>query len=134
MFTIGLRGKAATFVAGIMVLTLASARSARAQDDRPISVTMSQADKTAAAQVTNHFRTATPLYAQRANSSRPDRMLALRPSHTRQNGPATSMQKSVRYPADLSYLGGAVVNYAQSHAVYLLPNATCPVASCWGNP
>jgi|GEM_PF-1202746 len=39
-----------------------------------------------------------------------------------------------RFPADLSYLGGAVVPFAQSHPIFLLPNGSCPVAACWGDP
>ena len=40
----------------------------------------------------------------------------------------------MRYPGDLSYQGGAVVDSAQSHAIYLLPNGKCPISQCWGNP
>ncbi|HJZ64247.1 MAG TPA: hypothetical protein VKD70_08015 [Candidatus Acidoferrum sp.] len=39
-----------------------------------------------------------------------------------------------RFPADLSYFGGAVVPFAQSHPIFLLPHGSCPVATCWGNP
>src|SRR5215831_72351 len=41
----------------------------------------------------------------------------------------------LRFPADLTYLGGPVVTSAESHAIYLIPHGNCvPVASCWGNP
>jgi len=40
----------------------------------------------------------------------------------------------LRFLGDLSYLGGAVVELAESHAIYLLPNGNCPVATCWGDP
>jgi hypothetical protein len=39
-----------------------------------------------------------------------------------------------RYPGDLSYYVGAVVEFAKSHAIYMLPNGTCPITVCWGNP
>jgi hypothetical protein len=39
-----------------------------------------------------------------------------------------------RYPGDLQNHGGAVVEWAQSHAIYLRPNGVCPIATCWGNP
>ncbi len=39
-----------------------------------------------------------------------------------------------RYPANLEYLGGAVVVSMQSHAIYLHPNGGCTIAGCWGNP
>jgi hypothetical protein len=48
-------------------------------------------------------------------------------------GTATSIE-GLRFPADLTFLGGAVVPVAESHAIYLLPNGKCPIASCWGNP
>jgi len=40
------------------------------------------------------------------------------------------------FPADLSYLGGAVVPFAESHAIYLQPkDGKCKmIATCWGNP
>ncbi len=40
------------------------------------------------------------------------------------------------FPADLSYLGGAVVPFAESHAIYLQPkDGKCQkIATCWGNP
>lgn len=39
-----------------------------------------------------------------------------------------------RYPGDLQFHGGAVIDSAQSHAIYLRPNGVCPIATCWGNP
>lgn len=40
----------------------------------------------------------------------------------------------LRFPADLTYNGGAVVRTAEAHAIYMLPNGNCPIATCWGNP
>jgi hypothetical protein len=40
----------------------------------------------------------------------------------------------LRFPADLTYNGGAVVPFAQSHPIFLLPNGSCPIATCWGDP
>jgi hypothetical protein len=40
----------------------------------------------------------------------------------------------LRFPGDLSYLGGAVVLAAQSHAIYMLPNGKCDIRLCWGSP
>jgi hypothetical protein len=39
-----------------------------------------------------------------------------------------------RFPADLTYNGGAVVRVAEQHPIFLLPNGSCPIATCWGNP
>jgi len=41
---------------------------------------------------------------------------------------------AVRYPADVVYQGGAVVEEAESHAIYMQPNGHCEISSCWGNP
>ena len=41
---------------------------------------------------------------------------------------------ALRYPADLTYQGGAVVEETESHAIYMLPNGSCPISTCWGNP
>src|SRR5256714_12726182 len=47
---------------------------------------------------------------------------------------AATSSSGLRYIGDLSYFGGKVVDTAQSHAVYMLPNGVCPIAACWGNP
>jgi hypothetical protein len=52
---------------------------------------------------------------------------------------ATSNKAAPRYPADLTYTGGALVTTAQSHAIYMISdNPTgfdCNViATCWGDP
>ncbi len=42
---------------------------------------------------------------------------------------------SKRFPADLDFGGGPVVNFAESHAIYLNPSGACTViANCWGDP
>jgi hypothetical protein len=40
----------------------------------------------------------------------------------------------IRYPGDLSYHGGATVEIAQSHNVYLFSGVSCSSPSCWGDP
>lgn len=42
----------------------------------------------------------------------------------------------LRYPGDVTYFGGPVVDFAESHPIYLLPNEICTIATCplWGNP
>jgi hypothetical protein len=44
------------------------------------------------------------------------------------------VQSGVRYTGDVTYLGGAVIAGAQQHVIYLLPNGSCPIATCWGDP
>lgn len=40
----------------------------------------------------------------------------------------------LQYPGDVTYLGGPVVEFAQFHPIYLLPNGNCPIFVCWGHP
>ena len=52
-------------------------------------------------------------------------------------GPTTTpfQNGKPRFPGDMSYQGGAFLDHAQSHAVYLLnPRIGCINANCWGNP
>lgn len=50
-------------------------------------------------------------------------------------GEGVALGPVLRYPADLQFHGGATLDATVFHAIYLAPNgATCPVATCWGNP
>lgn len=49
------------------------------------------------------------------------------------SGPPQS-EGNTTYPADLTYLGGSTVPFAQFHAIYMLPNGSCPISVCWGDP
>lgn len=40
----------------------------------------------------------------------------------------------IRFPGDLAFHNGHVVETAESHAIYLLPNGKCPISKCWGDP
>lgn len=44
------------------------------------------------------------------------------------------VQSGVRYTGDVTYLGGQVIGSAQQHVIYLLPNGSCPITVCWGDP
>jgi hypothetical protein len=39
-----------------------------------------------------------------------------------------------RYPGDLQYHGGAVLESVKSHAIFMRPNGVCEIPACWGNP
>ena len=45
-----------------------------------------------------------------------------------------SDDNSVRFPGDLEFHKGKVVEFAESHDIYMLPNGTCPISTCWGDP
>jgi hypothetical protein len=47
---------------------------------------------------------------------------------------AASAGGILQFPGDVTYQGGPVVDFAQFHAIYLLPNGKCPIATCWGDP
>jgi hypothetical protein len=50
-------------------------------------------------------------------------------------GGGAGLGPSQRYPGDLQFHGGAVLDSTVSHAIYLQPNGVaCPIANCWGNP
>jgi hypothetical protein len=77
---------------------------------------------TTAGSAFKHSQFATP--EQRANAA----------SHAGPKFSGSGGNDQLRFPADLSYLGGPVVPLAQSHPIFLLPNGSCPVATCWGDP
>lgn len=47
---------------------------------------------------------------------------------------ASPVESAYRYPGDLSYQGGPVVEYAESHPIYLYLKTGCTSAACWGTP
>src|SRR5262249_5453390 len=93
-----------------------------AADDSVLVFQHAHPSKNPAGSALKHSQFATP--GQRANAK---------------SGPSSSdlsfsSSDQVRFPADLSYFGGAVVPLAQSHPIFLLPNGSCPIATCWGDP
>jgi hypothetical protein len=86
------------------------------------------------AQARNNFHRGQPANTQRGKSTRGELALTQRPASAASKSADSSARGAVRYPADLSYQGGPVVDFAQSHAIYLLPNGKCPIPQCWGNP
>jgi len=115
----------------IALFSLGSA--AWSQDANEVSA--DAADKTAARQATTVFREAQPTKTARGKASREaEAVLTLRSSSRGKKSGDSSGRGGVRYPGDLSFQGGAVVDSAQSHAIYLLPNGKCPISQCWGNP
>jgi len=48
---------------------------------------------------------------------------------------AINLSSATVYPGDLSFHGGKMVEYAESHPIYLFStSAKCTTISCWGNP
>jgi hypothetical protein len=102
--------------------------SSSSSDD--VNISVSDADRASA--------TGAKLTFRHANYARTPAGAAARQKNLRQwkeTGSSANMADNdfTQNPGDLSYQGGAVVNFAQSHAVYLT-NGTCTIAGCWGNP
>ncbi len=127
-------GRSAAIVGGVFLLTFSIASKVQAQDKDDLTVTMSPADKAAAAQVKNLFRSGAPAHTPGAKASRAEGLLSLQASSHKAPSASFLDKDDVRYPGDLTYLGGAVVDSAQSHNIYLLPNGNCPISQCWGDP
>lgn len=134
MSTFSFRSTVAAVVGGMFLLTFSPVSSAQSKEKDDRSVTLSPADSAAAAQVKNLFRNATPALTPRGKSPKEEGALTLRASSHKNDSDSGPDQKAVRYPGDLSYQRGPVVEFAESHAVYLLPNGSCPISQCWGNP
>lgn len=122
--------KRSSILCAVVMLSLGSA--ARSQDMNEVRV--GNADRTAARQATNVFRKAQPANTRGGTAlTGHEGRLTLRSSPAGAASSASSAG-SVRYPGDLTFQGGTVVDSAQSHPIYLLPNGKCPISQCWGNP
>ena len=111
-----------------------ASNAARAQDSAQDEVkpAPTAADHAAAAEASVVYRHARPANTTAGSALKHKDLTASLAGPT---GAATSEDNDqIRFPADLTYNGGAVVTAAASHAIYLLPHGKCPIATCWGNP
>ena len=113
----------------LMTLALLSAAASPAQN-----VTVTDADTIAVRDAKIRFSRGNPSPAAMASGR------IARFTQPVRNAQTTPSNAERRFPADLSNSGGAVVTFAQSHAIYLnpiapgFPNGTCTIANCWGDP
>lgn len=42
--------------------------------------------------------------------------------------------RRLRFPADVQYHGGQVIDTATQHALFINPSKACPAEGCWGDP
>ena len=105
---------------------------ARAQEPDEIALKVGPADHAAAAQATLVYRHAKPTSLPNGQAHR-DALFGLRASAASADD-SEGGYGSLRYPGDLTYQGGKVVQETVFHAIYLLPNGSCPISTCWGNP
>lgn len=79
---------------------------------------------------------ALPANTTRGKSFRPSRTAAqmqFMSAHAA-SAHANSSAAPTVYPGTLSFLGGATVRRAESHAVFVNSSTACPAPACWGNP
>jgi hypothetical protein len=107
-----------------------SNQSSGSSDD--VNISVSDADRAGAAAAKQTFRHAN--YARTpAGAAARQKPQLLRQSQASAASNKIANDNFTQNPGDLTYQGGAVVDFAQSHAVYLT-NGTCTIAGCWGNP
>lgn len=131
-----LRALGISLLAGCTILTAAMTvcvLDAKAQR-KPIRVTPSEADLAAGRDAEVVFFKA---YSGTKPKTLPESKLSLHGNSQRDESRGANSQESgddfVRIPGHLSFLGGHVVEFAESHNIYLLPQGST-VAGNWGDP
>ena len=122
-------------IAGSLIfLCIPSLGSAQTQDAPPLTITTKAADKAAVAEAANAFRHAKPSTTPHETGERREALTHRSSSKAWKEGEWDHQGGEVRYEGELTYQGGPVVDFAQSHPIYLLPGGTCPISVCWGDP
>jgi hypothetical protein len=102
---------------------------------KSIVIKVTDADKTAAGQADVVFLKA--FSGNKHITSAPSKLVT---RGTGQHTAASSKDSEdsednrIRFPGDLQYHNGKVVEFAESHNIYMLPNGSCPISTCWGDP
>jgi hypothetical protein len=94
-------------------------------------------DKAAAEEASIVYRHANPAHTSAGSKLKRKDIAPELESSAAPSGAAagtTADNDQLRFPADLTYNGGAVVPVAEMHSIFLLPNGSCPIAKCWGDP
>lgn len=123
-------------------LTFSSPASAQNAPSAPRKLQLTAIDTTAADEATIVFQHVHPANTEAGTAFTQNKISS---NGQRANSASSPNSASVpfigtngldqnRFPADLTYFGGAVVPFAQSHPIFLLPNGSCPIATCWGDP
>jgi hypothetical protein len=115
-----------------IVLTLAVALTARAAPSEKFEeISVSPADAAAAAHAKHVYSHARPTIFADAKLLR--RELSARPKAQASPSGNGGFTPVSRYPADMTFQGGAIVPTMVSHPIYLDPSGACS-GSCWGDP
>jgi hypothetical protein len=139
MPTIGVFRRAFTLAGVAALVAMCATTAASAQDSSEISVQPGAADHVAARQATHRSRHPTARQLPRGISEARGvfshaHAAASAATPIANDGDPSLPPPAVRYPADVVFQGGTVVDAAESHAVYMLPNGHCEISTCWGNP
>jgi hypothetical protein len=131
-------------LSGVVIFGTLTASSAAAQNvpPAPRKLQLTATDTTAADEATIVYQHVHPANTEAGVAFTQDKI-----STTGRRANSTSSPNSAsvpfigtngldqnRFPGDLNYFGGIVVPFAQSHPIFLLPNGSCPIATCWGDP
>lgn len=120
----------------LTALAALAATTAFAQSDAPNRISIATADTAAARTATGrgtHARRSTSPAARAMGS---DAFTVRSSSRASASGSSGGESTSLRGEGDLTFNGGPVVPYAQSHLIYMNPvtNTCAIVANCWGDP
>ena len=128
MTSIGAVSRTSVFTVMAGFLAFVAGPAARAQEQ---TITPGAADHAAAGEAKR-----SALHPMPANSPAAGKYAGAASATTGAANAASPFQSGrIRYPGDLSYQGGALVDHVQSHAVYVSNKAVnCTTPSCWGNP
>lgn len=124
-------------VAGFAMLGAALGAQAQNSLGKAQEITPSAADQLAVQEANLIYRHARPANTPAAKASNAGDLVtkANESSAASVNSTPVANGSGLRFPGDLSFLGGNVVMSAESHAIYLVPRSNCAtVAACWGNP
>jgi len=120
-------------LAGLLAAFAVTGAQAQNSVQNEVRVSPTAADQAATKQATHLSHHATPTRTPSGWASRGAEIFTARPASSEATTAADPVPL-VRYPADVVFQGGAVVENAESHAVYMLPNGECEISRCWGNP
>jgi len=116
-----------------LLASLVAVPASWGQGDDEVRPDVTDLDRMAVRQAVNVHRHVLPTNLNNGKGEHRSKLPGARVLAARAQAAAAS-SRGLRYPGDLFYLGGPVVDSAQSHAIYMLPNGTCPISTCWGNP
>jgi hypothetical protein len=115
--------------AGLIALSSAIPTQAQIAADNSVNINVSDLDQRAASEATLKH------HAMPANTPARKKPSALSNMHESQAAHQINLFAPTLFPADLSFQGGKVVEFAQSHPIFLFStSAHCTSPACWGNP